>query len=384
MVNYPPILKFEIIEKFQETNNKTATAQVFGVSPRTVGRIVKEYEGLESPYTDIYKLANQLILPKNLLSDFDETEVDLDDVLDKIGVSGLVTSLDVTFEQVLFDEPVLTIDESNHGLDEEEPVEVPAESNEYDYEIIASPQTITITRVNDDDIESVDVAKGTEEFRTAWKMIREIDIDNQDEVNQTGHEIWLLVDKAYKLEVFSQGKITVDPAGECIVYDGNLISNKLTDRIMTLLKERGQDGVQLLVNFLEKLMENPSYRAVNSLYDFLLHNDIEIIENGNFYAWKRVRANMTDVHSGEFDNSVGSTVEMPRNLVNEDPEQTCSAGLHVAARHYLRSFSGPVVVKCEVDPRDVVAIPRDYNNSKMRVCRYKVVENVTEDMRGYI
>jgi len=32
---------------------------------------------------------------------------------------------------------------------------------------------------------------------------------------------------------------------------------------------------------------------------------------------------------------------------------------------------------CEVDPRDVCCVPHDYVNAKMRTCRYKVVEDVS-------
>jgi hypothetical protein len=66
---------------------------------------------------------------------------------------------------------------------------------------------------------------------------------------------------------------------------------------------------------------------------------------------------------------------MPRELVNDDPTQTCSAGLHVASIEYAKNFaSDGVLVVCEVNPEHVVAIPIDYDQQKMRVCEYKVVE----------
>ena len=34
------------------------------------------------------------------------------------------------------------------------------------------------------------------------------------------------------------------------------------------------------------------------------------------------------------------------------------------------------VVLCEVDPSNVVSVPIDYNNTKMRVCEYKVIKEV--------
>jgi hypothetical protein len=75
-------------------------------------------------------------------------------------------------------------------------------------------------------------------------------------------------------------------------------------------------------------MENPSYRAVNELYGFLEKNRLPITPDGHFLAYKKVRDDYKDIHSGTMDNSVGKIVEMERNQVNDDKNQTCSSGLH--------------------------------------------------------
>lgn len=60
-------------------------------------------------------------------------------------------------------------------------------------------------------------------------------------------------------------------------------------------------------------------------------------------------------------------------------ELSCNANdSHVdAAKHYLNHFHGEVVIKCEVNPKDCVSCPFDYNFAKLRTCKYKVVEDVT-------
>jgi hypothetical protein len=65
---------------------------------------------------------------------------------------------------------------------------------------------------------------------------------------------------------------------------------------------------------------------------------------------------------------------MPRNMVNDNPNKTCSVGLHFASLEYIRGFHGgnPIVL-VEIDPADVVSIPVDYNNQKGRCCKYKVI-----------
>lgn len=168
-----------------------------------------------------------------------------------------------------------------------------------------------------------------------------------------------------------------------VFYNQKRIHNSLTDRIISMAKEGFDIGH--MVQFLENLMDNPSYRAVNELYDFLEAGAIPITENGTFLAYKKINEDWTDIHSGKFDNSVGTIVKMPRNEVDEDSTVTCSRGLHVCAYGYLPSYGwaeGCRVVICEVNPRDVCAIPKDYNNTKMRVCEYVVVGEVSDYKSG--
>jgi hypothetical protein len=127
---------------------------------------------------------------------------------------------------------------------------------------------------------------------------------------------------------------------------------------------------------MENLMANPSYRAVNELYGFLEKNNLPITSDGHFLAYKKVREDYKDCHSGTFDNSVGKVVEMERNQVNDNKEQTCSAGLHFCSEGYLRHFGGERVMILKINPRDVVSIPTDYNDSKGRCCRYEVIGEV--------
>jgi hypothetical protein len=75
------------------------------------------------------------------------------------------------------------------------------------------------------------------------------------------------------------------------------------------------------------------------------------------------------------DNSVGNIVEVPRSQVDDNPNNTCSHGLHVATMSYASTFGSgdDKILDVEVSPSDVVAVPTDYDGTKMRVCRFKVV-----------
>lgn len=133
--------------------------------------------------------------------------------------------------------------------------------------------------------------------------------------------------------------------------------------------------------FIGNLLENPSYRAVNELLQFVEYGKMPITPDGCFLAYKKIREDWTDIYTGKYNNAIGRVVTMPRNMVDEDSNRTCSAGLHVCSYEYLGNFGwgqGNRVVVVKVNPRDVVAVPTDYNNTKMRVCRYEVIDELEE------
>ena len=177
------------------------------------------------------------------------------------------------------------------------------------------------------------------------------------------------------VQALHEKRITDDVtiSGGQVFFRGAPVHPTLTARMLQLLEE-GFD-LKPMARFLENLMQNPSYRAIRCLYSFLEFGKMPITEDGCFLAYKAVRPDYKDIWSGTIDNSIGCVVEMPRNAVDEDPTRTCSYGLHVCSFDYLPRFAhanGHVMI-CKVNPRDVVAIPVDYNNTKMRVCRYEVV-----------
>lgn len=128
------------------------------------------------------------------------------------------------------------------------------------------------------------------------------------------------------------------------------------------------------VEFMRKLMLNPSYKSVEMLYDFLEHNKFEILENGNILAYKglkRTENGPRDWFTGLVPNWANTTVTMPRNMVEDDPTKPCSQGLHIASAEYARGYGN--VVEVSVDPADIVSVPYNYNNKKCRCCRYEVL-----------
>jgi hypothetical protein len=162
--------------------------------------------------------------------------------------------------------------------------------------------------------------------------------------------------------------------GGQVMFRGESIHNSLTTRMLKQLDE-GFDLVPM-ARFLENLLQNPSYRAVEDLYTFLEFGKMPITPDGHFLAYRAVAPDYRDIRTGLIDNSIGCKPSMPRNKVDEDPNRTCSHGFHACSFDYLPHYAhanGHVMI-VKINPCDVVAIPRDYNNTKMRISTYEVVD----------
>ncbi len=185
-----------------------------------------------------------------------------------------------------------------------------------------------------------------------------------------------LVSISKRLKNYSEGNFEIKN-GE-ILINGQKIAPVVGKKILNFMNQ----GLPYLplVKFAENLQKNPSFRSVTELFSFLERNDHPITENGNFIAYKKVRDNFLDCHSGTIDNSVGKVIEMPRNQVNDNPVVGCSTGLHVSSWNYANNFYGEgILLEVEVNPEHVVSVPLDENFSKIRVCKYKVLGAVKQE-----
>lgn len=189
-----------------------------------------------------------------------------------------------------------------------------------------------------------------------------------------------LIAKPKKIARLTAGAVTV--IGSTVYHKGTPVNSSLAVKLVELL-EAGYNATPW-ARFMDLVFLNPSEESRESLYAFLDKFNAPITEDGHFIAFKRVRADYMDIYTGKFDNSIGSIVEMPREKVNADNEVTCSHGLHVCATAYLGHtyVSSPnyQTIVCKVSPADVVAVPKDYNSAKMRVCRYEVLGDAVEEM----
>ena len=206
-----------------------------------------------------------------------------------------------------------------------------------------------------------------------------------------------LIDITKTIQVYSDGLVTV--ANGVVSYAGRELHNALTSRMIQMISL----GLEItsLARFLEKLMKNPSSRAVNELFKFIEACDMPITIDGELLVYRSVNNDYWDRHTGKTaysrpavvsptnslenaeyaQNGCSSVVKdgyrvvsIERNQVDDNPERTCSYGLHVCSQEY--GMYGAKLLLCSVDPADVVSVPSEYNAAKMRVCKYRVLKEV--------
>ena len=185
--------------------------------------------------------------------------------------------------------------------------------------------------------------------------------------------LMLAIDPSLKFKNLYAKYEQIEVKDGSVFVGGDVVRSIVADRIINFLA----DGIDCLpiFKFITRLQLNPSKRAVDELYTFLEHKYLPVTESGTFLAYKAVRNDFTDKHTGKFDNSVGNVLEMPRNKVDDDKEVGCSYGFHAGTLEYASGFASGIdkLVLVEIDPADVVSIPTDCNFQKLRTCRYKVV-----------
>jgi hypothetical protein len=221
--------------------------------------------------------------------------------------------------------------------------------------------TITVLVLSSGETKCVTSRSNPEAFKAVDEAIKE---DRWDDV---------VAALDIKQGIVNYGDGSFEIVDDEVVVRGRPVPTVLSQKIIEFVRERLPH--EPLLHFWDNLEQNPSRRAVHELFGFLEKNNHPITEDGCFIAYKGVREDWTDCRTGKIDNSIGTHVEVPRNEVDEDPNQSCSHGLHVGsydgAKIWWAGSRHGLIVK--INPKDVVAVPHDYQCGKMRVCAYDVL-----------
>lgn len=230
----------------------------------------------------------------------------------------------------------------------------------------------------------------------------EMYIANQDHINWNSIVAGCIADDNSVVRLFNPAeeaarrfeRLTdrISVASGKVYFDGDHVDNVITEQILGFLNADEDFGP--LVNFMEKLYTNPQEHARTQLYGWMkARPSITITPDGDLIAYKGVQsgsdaegafiyrstASGTAMVNGEvFEDQqipqrIGDTVEMPRSEVQFDPRVGCSAGLHAGTFDYSGSY-GDTRVRVAINPRDVVSVPTEHNEQKIRVCRYVIID----------
>lgn len=158
-----------------------------------------------------------------------------------------------------------------------------------------------------------------------------------------------------------------------IEYQNRPFSHPVTNKVLAMI-EAGNDP-DALFNFLRKIRKNPSKQSQDECFLFMVANGFMIHADGDILGYKGVREDFKDIHSNSVMNTIGAVITMERGMVDDNRDNTCSFGFHIAAHDYASTWSGAIehVMIVKLNPADVVSIPSDHSNQKMRCCRYEVI-----------
>ena len=193
------------------------------------------------------------------------------------------------------------------------------------------------------------------------------------------------------VEDFVDGEVEVKD--EVVYYHGNRVHGVVVDKLLEMLRAGLKDSAPF-VNYIKRLMQNPSSNSVEELYTFLGYKSLPITPEGKVLGYKGVQHDFwsttgnasTIVLQGETNerhqilNEVGETIEVQRRCVDDNKDRHCSHGLHIGSYDYAEGWAGTdgKLLLVEFDPEDAVSVPTDCGFQKLRVSKYKVVADITE------
>lgn len=183
---------------------------------------------------------------------------------------------------------------------------------------------------------------------------------------------------------------------DSILFDGDPVDGSIGEHLLALAK--AGKPVDSLVNFLDKISQNPSENSRKQFYDFVTRHKLTLTPDGDVIFYKGVKigedGTPLSIRSGPgivdgvtFTNShlpnyPGAIVTIPRSYVNADQFVGCAAGLHVGAFDYAMGWAQGMTLTCKVNPRDVVSVPECSSYQKVRVCRYEVLTSTEVKWEG--
>ena len=160
---------------------------------------------------------------------------------------------------------------------------------------------------------------------------------------------------------------------------------ELAEAIVDAELEHNDLKISTYRNFWTLMSLNPDERCRKNLFWFLQKYGMTISRCGFFVGYRNVDKTeeenvFTDHHSHTFKIRIGEMVTMDRDKCDTVQENTCSTGLHIGGRGWLKkNYYGNTGLACLINPADVVAVPPYDNYGKLRTCAYLPMDIIHYD-----
>lgn len=190
-----------------------------------------------------------------------------------------------------------------------------------------------------------------------------------------------------RLATITDGMLSVDTLTDEVVFttvDGRRlpIVQTFAQKIKSAWQAQDKGAIEVYKKFMIKASNNPNDVSASDLFEFITVNKLPLSTEGDVLAYKIVKSNFLDIHSGTKDHTPGN--EVTEEVVDYNRDVTCSSGLHFCSKDYLPQYGGffgggnstNKLILVKIDPSDVAAFPRDYNNAKGRCRKYTVVSEL--------
>lgn len=157
-----------------------------------------------------------------------------------------------------------------------------------------------------------------------------------------------------------------------VYFQGQVVSNQsLRDYVMQL----NQLGISLssIEGFLRRLYKNTSFNVKSRLFDYLKSHKLSLNVNGFFYAYVCSESRYVE----------GDVISFERGDINDSPLNVDksiydASALEVIAGNKRSALS--TLYLCAVSPEDVVSVPYVFSKNKLRVCKYEVISECSNDV----
>lgn len=163
------------------------------------------------------------------------------------------------------------------------------------------------------------------------------------------------------------------------------VPKELVKAIIKAEEEHNNLKISTYRNFWTLMSLNPDERCRKNLFWFLQKYGMTISRCGFFVGYRNVDKTkeenvFTDHHSHTFKIRIGEMVTMDRDKCDTVQENTCSSGLHIGGKGWLKkNYYGDTGLACLINPADVVAVPPYDNYGKLRTCAYLPMDIIHYD-----